>query len=340
MAKRKSRTEIPREVAARVLFLSDRICCVCRVRGKPVQIHHIDEALSNNSLENLAVLCFDCHRETQIRGGFDRKLDADQVILFRDDWYRLVTQQRAVYDEYMGIEIQEESERLELVTSLAEIYRENQQFELLAVHYHSIGNYDLRDKYIELAIRQTPDDDVICFLRGRQGRPELIPEDTIEREIARHTKDKAWEQRARLYNRLGRYREAVEDYSKGISESLEANKVFSAAYYLKELVEEGLIQELFVIAFRAAEEENDLWWQVRALQELEWRSELRDFVLQHANEIEDSGNPMLLILLADARGDREQYVDLRKSIARGTRSGKGTIWISTGEEPSSEQNAA
>lgn len=81
------RHEIPAEVAARVLFRSNRICCVCREPRKPVQIHHIDEDPSNGNEENLAVLCFDCHYQTQIQGGFARKLDAHQIILYRDDWY-------------------------------------------------------------------------------------------------------------------------------------------------------------------------------------------------------------------------------------------------------------
>jgi hypothetical protein len=85
MAK-KTRTEISAELAANVLVDSDRICCVCRKPDKPVQIHHIDENPSNNVPENLAVLCFDCHHLTQLRGGFDRKLDAAQVRTYRADW--------------------------------------------------------------------------------------------------------------------------------------------------------------------------------------------------------------------------------------------------------------
>jgi len=86
----KERNEIPAELAAQVLFLSNRICCVCRERRKPIQIHHIDENPSNSREENLAVLCFECHHETQIRGGFARKLDAHQIILFRDQWHSIV----------------------------------------------------------------------------------------------------------------------------------------------------------------------------------------------------------------------------------------------------------
>lgn len=91
---RKERNEIPAERAAKVLFLSDRTCCVCRESRKPIQIHHIDEDPSNADEQNLAVLCFECHRNTQIRGGFDRKLDAHQIVLYREDWQTIVDRRR------------------------------------------------------------------------------------------------------------------------------------------------------------------------------------------------------------------------------------------------------
>ncbi len=92
MAK-KNRVEIPDEIAADVLFRSNRTCCVCREK-KPVQIHHIDENPEHYDADNLAVLCFDCHRDTQIRGGFDRKLDSAQIRRYRKDWLIRVANKR------------------------------------------------------------------------------------------------------------------------------------------------------------------------------------------------------------------------------------------------------
>jgi hypothetical protein len=94
MTEKSGRVEIPPDVAAEVLFQADRTCCVCRQRSRPVQLHHIDGDPTNSVAENLAVLCFDCHRETQIHGGFDRKLDAAQVRLYKSDWNRRVEAQR------------------------------------------------------------------------------------------------------------------------------------------------------------------------------------------------------------------------------------------------------
>jgi len=96
------RIPVPDDVAATVLFYSDRTCCVCRIPKKPLQIHHIDDNNSHNALENLAVLCLDCHTETQISGGFGRKLDAPQVKLYRDEWLekigRYSTERKPVSD--------------------------------------------------------------------------------------------------------------------------------------------------------------------------------------------------------------------------------------------------
>lgn len=95
----KSRSGIPPDLAARIHLLADRTCCVCRERGKGLQLHHLDGVPANHSLENLAALCLECHAQTQIRGGFVRALDAHQVAAFREDWYRRVSSRRDRADE-------------------------------------------------------------------------------------------------------------------------------------------------------------------------------------------------------------------------------------------------
>jgi hypothetical protein len=89
-----NRVPIPEAVAAEVLFRAARTCAVCRIPGRRVQIHHIDEDPSNNDLANLVPLCFDCHDQTQIKGGFARRLDATQVRRFRDDHFERIEKQR------------------------------------------------------------------------------------------------------------------------------------------------------------------------------------------------------------------------------------------------------
>lgn len=94
----KSRTNIPTDVASEVMFSSNNTCCVCQERGKPVQIHHIDEKPDNNDLHNLALLCLECHNETQVKGGFGRKLNGSTIIRYRNDWIKRVVKRRTAAD--------------------------------------------------------------------------------------------------------------------------------------------------------------------------------------------------------------------------------------------------
>jgi len=279
MASKKDRVEIPLAVAAEALFRSDRTCCVCRIKGKPVQLHHIDENPANGVLKNLAVLCFDCHTETQIRGGFHRKLDAEQVILYRNDWLATVSKERASNvdrfpdDDSGAID-------LELATSLAEIYRENQEYELLALHYLSIGNDELRDKYIELAIQQGIDDDGVIFFRSAQDRLKIVPSEVIERRTKTLEERNDWFSLGRLYRTLGDFKKAAVYGCKAVIDAIEKGNTFNAAFNLKEMVEEDVVESLFIASMEKARDEDDWWWQYRSLQELGWDSEARSFLLE------------------------------------------------------------
>jgi hypothetical protein len=93
------RVPIPSAVSAQVLFAHDRTCCVCNQPGLGVQIHHIDENPSNNDPDNLAVLCLQHHEETQIRGGFGKKLKADDIRVCRADWIARLAKRKQEADK-------------------------------------------------------------------------------------------------------------------------------------------------------------------------------------------------------------------------------------------------
>jgi hypothetical protein len=94
-----ARTPVPDDVSAEVMFRHDWTCCVCREPGLAVQIHHIDETPANHAINNLAVLCLEHHEQTQTRGGFAKKLKATDVVRYRDDWIRRVSDRRDTADE-------------------------------------------------------------------------------------------------------------------------------------------------------------------------------------------------------------------------------------------------
>lgn len=317
MPAKKLRESIPPELAAKSLFLSDRTCCVCRIKGKPVQIHHIDENPSNNVLNNYAVLCFDCHTETQIRGGFHRKLNADQVVLYRDDWLHTVSRQRAISPNRISeLDSISQSTNLELVTSVAEILRDREEYELLALHYYGIGNDELRDKYVELAINQGIDDEALIFFRSSQDKLDLVPPEVVERRVKELEEKEDWFSLGRFYRELGDHEMATINTSKGVITSIQEGNLFSAAFHLKEMIDDGVLEELFISAMEEARYQNDLWWQYRCLQELGWDTEAKEFLLEHQEEIEKSGEAHFIEELTVARGDTGRYLELRKDEAR------------------------
>ncbi len=69
---KKTRIAIPPELAAEVMFASDRTCCICRSAGRKTEIHHIDEDPSNNDFNNLAVVCKDCQSDAHTKHAFAR----------------------------------------------------------------------------------------------------------------------------------------------------------------------------------------------------------------------------------------------------------------------------
>jgi hypothetical protein len=273
----------------------------------------------------------DCHNDTLLAGGFGRKLNADQVILYRDDWVQQVALQRAKVEARKEIGDSNSDLQLHLVTSVAEAYRENHEYTLLAMHYNSIGNTELRDKYIGLALQSDASDANVVYLRALQDRPDLIPADVIHRETERYTKGEDWAGRARFMRMIGRYSDSVLDYMRTIEASLAKGRFFSAAYYLREVATEKLDVELFASALKQAQDEGQLWWQVRALQELGWNDELKELLLANAAAIDESGNILLRELLAGARGEIEKTVELRIQFARMARSVVGGVVI--GEKP-------
>ena len=86
----KTRIPIPDQLAAEVLFLADRTCCVCRDPHRKIQIHHIDEDPSNNIFPNLATLCGDCHSDAHSRYAFARNLGPLLIHRYNQTWRDIV----------------------------------------------------------------------------------------------------------------------------------------------------------------------------------------------------------------------------------------------------------
>lgn len=92
MSAAKKRIPIPQKTEAKVMFSSDRLCCVDRKRG--VHIHHIDSDPSNNDFNNLVLLCFDCHDEATKTGSLSKKLQPQTILEYRTHHYNVISQAR------------------------------------------------------------------------------------------------------------------------------------------------------------------------------------------------------------------------------------------------------
>lgn len=90
----KERRSPSRELSAQLLHASDLTCCVCRRAGQALQLHHLNGDRSDDSPDNFAVLCLNCHDRTQLRGGFGRHLSEYLVRIFRDEWVGIVAERR------------------------------------------------------------------------------------------------------------------------------------------------------------------------------------------------------------------------------------------------------
>jgi hypothetical protein len=301
------RTRIPAAIQAKVQFDSDRTCCVCRTPGKPIQIHHIDDNPANHAYVNLAVLCRDCHDLTMIRGTFNRRLDADVVTLYRDDWIGLVAQHRPDSSSRAAVRQAESSIDFAGVVHKLEILKERKQYLFLAIEYDRLGNITLRDKYIELALKTDPSDFATLFLRSLQGQSAKVPAKIVARIINLQTKNQDWCQLARTYFDIRDHANAAISYCRGIIQSFEEGNVFSAAYYLKEMTERKLFVPLFQQTYEENEKKADFWWALRSLQELEWWSEADAFLLRNEERIVRKGDPLLLKQLYAAKGDVENF---------------------------------
>lgn len=74
------------ETTDNLMFANDHTCCVCRTKGKNVQVHHIDGNTSNNAPENLAVLCLDCHSRVTGTEGLGRAYTPGELGQYKRTW--------------------------------------------------------------------------------------------------------------------------------------------------------------------------------------------------------------------------------------------------------------
>lgn len=310
---KKTRRPVPPPVAAEVLFAANRTCCVCRDATNAVQVHHIDEDPSNNDLSNLAVLCLPCHDKTQITGGFGRKLDAYQVRLYKHDWDAQVRHFRLIGPDPIHTRDAAPGLDLKLATTLPEIFKERGDLESLIDFYHSVGNVELRDRFIEQLLRDNTDASVVIWAARLQGRLHDISSEVFDAALSNVTDDYMVE--SGLLTVAGRPLEAAKAFVGGILYRLEAGDLFNAVYNMKRLSEEPFVNELLKLELTARMSKDDLWWQLRCLQELGWTTEVRALLMANEARILASKDLLLRRELARVTQNSEDLFAVEKLIA-------------------------
>ncbi len=84
------RIKTPKTKESEVLFLNRHMCCVCHEKNKDVQIHHIDGNSSNNDVNNLAVLCLDCHSKVTGTRGLGKSYSQLELKRYKHEWEKIV----------------------------------------------------------------------------------------------------------------------------------------------------------------------------------------------------------------------------------------------------------
>jgi hypothetical protein len=96
-ALRTDRPSIPTATLDKLLDDSWRTCCICKMRGQPIVVHHIQEWKDGGSHEesNLVVLCLNHHSEVHLRGGHAIKVGTHDLRKVKADWIKLVNTLKA-----------------------------------------------------------------------------------------------------------------------------------------------------------------------------------------------------------------------------------------------------
>lgn len=92
----KARVKVPFDLEAGLLYRSAKTCCACRTPRAPVQVHHIDQNPSNNSEDNLVVLCQNCHDDAHTKRALSKNLTPSLLKKFKGEWEEEVAE-RASY---------------------------------------------------------------------------------------------------------------------------------------------------------------------------------------------------------------------------------------------------
>lgn len=102
-----SRTRIQSALYAEMVNRNAGVCCVCKIRGIGVNLHHIDHNASNNNQNNLAVLCVKehdaHHRPSHYTELNHHDLAPSAINNYKQDWERFVAEAQKPQPRIMAV---------------------------------------------------------------------------------------------------------------------------------------------------------------------------------------------------------------------------------------------
>lgn len=127
--------------------------------------------------------------------------------------------------------------------------------------------------------------------------------------------DDDWTSIGRMLKDAGRTAEAAEVFLVGVLQDIRDGNWFGAAFYIRHELNRHIVNRLFEMALHESIQKNELWWQMRVLEELGWKDAKRKLLLENEAAILDSGPIMLVRELAEAKGDKELLLETVKTMA-------------------------
>ncbi|HEP8235819.1 HNH endonuclease signature motif containing protein [Pseudomonas aeruginosa] len=94
--KTKKRIAIPKSLVDEILYKSAKTCCTCRIPRLPVEVHHIDQNPSNNTYDNLVVLCRNCHSDAHSKSAMSKNLTPERLTYNKKQWEKDVAERAAL----------------------------------------------------------------------------------------------------------------------------------------------------------------------------------------------------------------------------------------------------
>lgn len=147
------RRRIPTTIEEEVLFRADHTCCICRIKGKDVQIHRIDGNPSNNKAGNLAVVCLDCHSRITGTRGLGKSYRPGEVRRYKRAWDQQVLASRRIHRPTIRYKKELISQIDIIICEVLACRRNNPQIEKLLEVLFQIhlwrGSHEIDGKIIE-----------------------------------------------------------------------------------------------------------------------------------------------------------------------------------------------